>query len=360
MSEGDSEDKTEQPTDRRRSQAREQGNVARSADLTAALLMVSGTGALWFNGPAFVATLRSMLEQSLAAPAWSEFDPRLVEQATWRQMESAFSASIPLLAAMFVASLAVNWGQVGFLWAPEVIQPNWERINPLSGMQRLFSLQSLVRLAGGLLKISILTVVSWIYLTSRQPAIRQAMHGGLDELSAFAGGAMIELGFWLSGSLAALAVFDYGYHWWQFEQDLRMSKQELREELKEMDGNPHVRARRKELHRKLAEARQLGDVRTADVVITNPTHIAVAIKYDAATMPAPIVVAKGMGEIAAQIRKIAAEHGIPIIERKPLARLLYRTVKRGKPIPVDLYGTFAEILKYVYSITGRGPLGERS
>ena len=125
--------------------------------------------------------------------------------------------------------------------------------------------------------------------------------------------------------------------------------------MKEMEGNPHVRSRRRELHRKLAEARQIGEVKHADVVITNPTQIAVAIKYDPATMPAPTVVAKGMGEIAAQIRRVAAEHGVPIIERKPLARALYRDVKVGRPIPVELYEVFVEILAYVYRITGRKP-----
>jgi flagellar biosynthetic protein FlhB len=153
----------------------------------------------------------------------------------------------------------------------------------------------------------------------------------------------------------ALALLDYGFQFWKYEQDLRMTKQEVREELKEMEGDPQIRMRRRDAHRKLAEARQLKDVPKADVIVTNPTEIAVAIQYDPAKMPAPVVVAKGMGEIAAQIRRIAAEHRIPILERKPLARALYRQVKVGGVIPADMYDVFVEILAYVYRVTGRKP-----
>jgi len=168
-------------------------------------------------------------------------------------------------------------------------------------------------------------------------------------------GAVVKLAFQLSSALVFLALLDFLYQRWKLEQDLRMSKQEVRDELKEMEGDPVMRQRRREAHRKVAQARELRQVRTADVVITNPTEIAVALKYDPEKMAAPIVVAKGMGEIAASIRRIAAENRIPIIERKEVARSLYRTIKVGQPVPIEMYQVFVEIMAYVYHVTGRTP-----
>ena len=167
------------------------------------------------------------------------------------------------------------------------------------------------------------------------------------------GQSIVSIGFQMAAALVVLALLDFGFQKWKFEQDLKMSKEELRQEMKDMDGDPHIRHRRREAHRKLTLANDLRKVADADVVVTNPTHIAVALKYDAETMSAPRVVAKGMGEIAARIRTIAAEHGIPIIERKPLARALYKNVKVGQMIPLEMYGVFVEIMAYVYRLTGR-------
>ncbi len=214
-----------------------------------------------------------------------------------------------------------------------------------------------LRLAVSLAKLAIVVGIAVWSISSLLPQFAQLINLQPGSTLVYMEGALVKLAFQLSAALVSLALLDFLYQRWKFEQDLRMTKQEVRDELKEMEGNPMMRQRRREAHRKVAQARELHQVRTADVVITNPTEIAVAIKYDPSKMAAPVVVAKGMGVIAASIRRIAIENRVPIIERKELARALYRTIKVGQPIPVEMYQVFVEIMAYVYKLTGRTPRG---
>ncbi|MBI1349134.1 flagellar type III secretion system protein FlhB [bacterium] len=355
-SDQDDGDKTEQPTDRRRTQAREQGQIARSVDLTAATVLLTVSGGLYFFGPECGEVLIRMLHGTLASEPWLTMEPADLIQKIWALAILVGGAFIPLMGLIALGALSANLMQVGFLWWPAALEPKFSRLNPAQGFKRIASLSSLVRLAGSIAKILLVAGVGYLFLTSHQPEFLALPQQSISAILLTGGRSIIELGFYLSMTLVALAILDYGYQYWQHERELRMTKQEIREEFKETEGNPLMMSRRREAHRKLAEARNVGKVKTADFVLTNPTHVAVAIKYDPRTMPAPIVVAKGLGEIAAQIRKLAAEHGIPIIERKALARQLYRDVKVGRPIPVDLYGVMAELLSYVYRLTGRKPL----
>ena len=346
-------EKTEQPTERRRTQAREQGNIARSTDVTAAGVLLAAAGAMYFVGPDAGEGLVRLVRNTLTGEAWLTLTQPGAVTIAWTLAAALATVVLPLMGLVFLGSVAVNLFQTGFLWAPEVLQPKWERLNPIQGFQRIFSMASLVRLGGSLAKILTVAGVAYLYLAAHRVQFLTLPQQDAMTILATTGWSMIELSFYLALTLVALAVLDYGYQYWHHEQGLMMTRQELREELKEMDGNPLVRQRRREAHRKLAESRQLGEVRRSDVVITNPTEIAVAVRYAPAEMEAPVVVAKGMGEIAAQIRRIAAEHGIPIIERKPLAQALYRQVKVGHPIPVEMYEVFVEILAYVYRLTGK-------
>jgi flagellar biosynthesis protein FlhB len=348
-------DKSEQPTERRRIQAREQGNIARSTDLTAALLMLTATGALQFFGGTLFNSMAGLVHSSLSATPMLRFDLDGWMKGNYTLLGLLSMSTAPFLLLMMVGALTANLFQVGFLWSPEVLLPKWERLSPAGGVKRIFSLYSVARLGGSLGKLVLLAAVAYSFLHVRLPLFLQLNELETPALVTQYGRLLVELAFYLSLSLLGLALFDYGFQFWKHEQDLRMTKQELREEFKEMEGDPQIRMRRRDAHRKLVEARQMKDVALADVVITNPTEIAVAIQYDPAKMPAPVVVAKGMGEIAAQIRRLAAEHGIPLIERKPLARALYRQVKVGGVIPPDMYEVFIEILAYVYRVTGRKP-----
>lgn len=355
MASDENGEKTEQPTDRRRTQAREQGNIARSTDLAAAAVLLGATSALYFFGPSVVDTLASYLRTSLAATPLLQTDIPTFTKTTWQLVAVLAASVLPLMLVVAAGSLGINLAQVGFLWSPEALQPKLERLNPIQGAQRIVSLPALVKLAGSLFKlIAIAAIAAW-YISGQVRRLHNLADMDLVIVLGYAGQSAVELGFYLALTLLILAIVDYGFQWWKHEQDLKMTKQELREELKDMDGDPHTRMRRREAHRKLTEGRNLQAVKTADVVITNPTELAIAIKYDPATMPAPTVVAKGADEMAAQIRRIAAANGIPIIERKPVARALYKSVKVGQQIPPDMYDVFIEILAYVYRITGREP-----
>jgi flagellar biosynthetic protein FlhB len=355
MADDDNGEKTEQPTDRRRQEAREQGNIARSADLTAAGLLIGVASLLYFTAGGMVTDLLRYLEGSLEQDAWLRLDRGMLMSHFGNGLILFLRSVLPSMLILLIAAIATNLLQVGFLISTESLTPQWSRINPITGFQRLFSLKGLVRLFGSLLKLTLLGIVAFWYSVGKMPSLL-SLHSVDPAVAGISiGQSMIVLAFFLAGTLLALAILDYGYQYWQFEQEIRMTKQEIREEHRQMEGDPQIRQRRREIHRKLASSRQLQDVKGADFVVTNPTHLAVAIKYDAKKMAAPVVVAKGEGFMAERIRTIAAEYRVPIIEKKPLARALYKTVKVGRPIPLDLYEAVAEILAYVYRLRGKKP-----
>lgn len=346
-------DKTELPTDRKRTEVREQGNVARSTDLNAACLLLAAATAMSFMGVGVVGAMGRMLEASLQEPAWERIDTGLLVHHLGRLGQPVLEQVIPFMLIMAVAALASNFLQVGFLISTDVLQPKFSRLNPWEGLKRILSPQGAVKLAISLAKLSLLSAVAGWFIWSHLPRFVGFAEADIGDTAGEVGESLIAVGFWIALALISLALADYGFQWWKFEQDLMMTKEEIREEMKNMEGDPHIRQRRREAHRKLTTSRELQQVATADVVVTNPTEIAVAIKYDAETMAAPIVVAKGQGHLAARIRALAAEHGVPIVEKKPLARALYKTVKVGGAVPTELYEVVAEILAYVYRLSGK-------
>lgn len=355
MSTDDSGEKTELPSERRRNQARERGNVARSVDLTAAGLMLGAAAVFYVLAIPVCRTLAELTTESLRNASPGPINISDAANRIRRILQVISPNVLGMLLAMMLAAFVWNVVQVGILIAPEVLQPNFARLNPLTGIRRILSPSALMRLAVSLAKLAIVIGIAAWSIRSMLPWCIQLIDMEPRVTLFYVEGAIVKLAFQLSSALVFLALLDFLYQRWKMEQDLRMSKQEVRDELKEMEGDPVMRQRRREAHRKVAQARELRQVRTADVVITNPTEIAVALKYDPEKMLAPIVVAKGMGEIAASIRQIAAENRIPIIERKEVARSLYRTVKVGQSIPVEMYQVFVEIMAYVYHVTGRTP-----
>ncbi len=344
-------DKTELPTDRRREEIRERGNVARSVDLNVAVSVLAAAGVLYFFGEELSLSLVDVLRKSLSAPAWTEIDLALLTAEIWKVVRVVAGALLPGLALVVVSAVLINALQVGFVMTTEPLVPNFERINPLAGVRRLLSLQSTVRLAGSLFKLVVCCAIVVGFVTGRLPEFLATLDADTAAFCRQTGGWLVSLSFQLALGLVVLAGLDYGFQLWKFEQDIKMTKQEIRDELRHMEGDPHIRHRRREAHRKLVSARSVQQTKNADVVITNPTEIAVAIKYDTDTMDAPVVLAKGKGPLAARIRRVAAENGIPIVEKKPLAQALYRMVKVGQAIPVELYEGVAEILAYVYRLT---------
>lgn len=337
--------------------ARGKGNVARSTDLNAAGHMLAAATAIYFFGETLTHAMAELLQSSLRGPALRRLDRGMVAGQFWQLGEWAVNAVLPWLALMVVAALFVNVVQVGFILATEAIQPKLSRLSPLAGAKRIVSVAGLVRLATSLGKLTVLVAIAAWFIASRVDHCISLNGEDTATIMTSIGQSLTDLAFLLALALIVLALLDFVFQKWKHEQDLKMTKQEVREEMKNMDGDPQIRQRRREAHRKLAQARELHQVQDADVVITNPTHISVALKYDPDTMPAPTVIAKGMGEIAARIREIAAQHAVPIIERKELARSLYRTVNVGQTIPAELYGVFVEIMAYIYRLTGRRPSG---
>ena len=348
-------DKTEDPTDHRRNEARRKGNVARSQDLNSAGLMLAVALALALAGLPLIQSMGTLIEKSIEGARPRKIEPVAVQKHFETLFEYSLLDVAPFILILVTAAIFINIVQVGVMVTPDSLSPKLSRLNPIEGIKRLWSMRAVVRLLGSLAKLGIVVAVAGLFITWAFPTFLGLSDTGAVAILREIHGSLVRLAFQLALALFALALLDFGFQKWKHEQDLRMTKQEVREEMKQMEGDPHIRQRRRESHRKLAQAREVNRTKDADVVITNPTHIAVALKYDPATMFAPTVVAKGEGLLAQQIRRVAVEHGVPVIERKELARELYRTVRAGNPIPTDLYEVFVEIMAYVYRITGRRP-----
>lgn len=260
---------------------------------------------------------------------------------------------LPILLMVFLGAILVNVMQVGFIFVPDKLAPDISRISPMKGMKRIFSLPGLMRLAFGIFKMTVIVVVAFWVLYDKFEQVISLAEMPLLIATAFIFDTLLWTAIKIAIALLILAILDYAFQKWKHEQDLKMTTQEMREEMKNLEGNPEVKMRRRQIQRQMAENRTKQAVPTADVVVTNPTELAIAIKYDPKTMAAPIVVAKGAGLMAKRIRKLALEHNIPIVEKKPLAQALYREVEIDHPVPQDKYAAIAEILAYVYQLKGK-------
>ncbi|MEM1110064.1 MAG: flagellar biosynthesis protein FlhB [Planctomycetota bacterium] len=348
------QDKTEEATPRRRSEARTEGNLAKSQDLTAAIMLLAAIVGLQVFGLRVFSNMRNTV-QTLISNAHSNNPTRLddlgaVGSYSLRAMTAML---VPMMLLVTSAGLVALVGQVGFLITGKPLVPSPKKLNPIKGIQQMFSARSGVRLVMSIGKFVLIGAVAG-YVIYRD--MEKILH--LAELSA--GQAFIvsaqmvfQLAMILAALLIVLAVLDYWYQKWQHSQDLKMTKEQVKQEMKDMDGDPLVKQRRARVARQLAMQRLNQAVPTADVIVTNPTHYAIALKYDKNDMQAPKVVAKGADFMAMRIRQIAALNGIPLVERKPLARALYAGVEVGQEIPQEHYAAVAEILAYVYRLGGQ-------
>lgn len=351
----DAGDKTEAPTDKRRTEAREQGNIPKSTDLNAAIIMLAAAAGLWTLGPVVAEKLATLLRAYIEGPMPLSIDGFGVAQDSWDLANIVAEIALPFMGLMFLSALGANLLQIGFVMTTKPLEPSWNRVNPASGFTRIYSMSALVKLGTNLGKITLFSAVAVGFIGYQVATWESMMEFETVSFLALMSWKTLQLAFMLSACLAVLAIIDYTWQRFKHEEDLKMTKQEIRDEMKNMEGDPLIKHKRREIHRKLATARQMADVPKADVIINNPTHISIAIRYNPEKHPAPIVVAKGADEIAFRIREIAREYKIPMIERKPLARRLYKEVKVGRPIPPDLYSAFVEIMAYVYKLTGKAP-----
>ncbi len=351
----DADSKTEAPTPRRRAESRRNGQVAKSQDLTSAVLLFTGFLALNFLGPRLWQSLLDILRTALIQ------DSSTTLADLW-PLAAAITVEIakrlgPLLIILFLAVLVTLRVQVGALFTLKPLVPDLGKLNPITGLKRLFSTRMLMMAVLNSGKLMVVGLI--IYLLFAEAAAPIIYAFTLEFRDAFRLGSSLafNLGMRLSAALLILALLDFAWQRYKHERDLRMTKEEVKDELRSMEGDPKIKLRRRKIQLQLALQRIRKDVPQADVVVTNPTHVAIAIKYDAKKMVAPKVVAKGADELALRIRQIAAEFGIPIVERKALARAIFESVDVGQYIPERFYRAIAEILAYVYELGGGSPAG---
>jgi flagellar biosynthetic protein FlhB len=351
MAENDQE-RTEAPTPRRRQEARQQGNVARSMDLTAAIALLAAVLLLDFLGTRIMHQLQSSLTLMLG-PGGNPTRVDDAHQVLWSCGRMFVAAAAPLVLGLSAVALLATLGQVGFLFTTQSLEPNWSRLDVFRGLAGLFNARSGLRAIMSLAKVAaILALAGWLVIGQIPAMVALAEHTPL-AIFQIVCGMVYSLALKLAALLLILGLADYGIQYWQRERDLRMTKQELKEELKRMDGDPAMRQRRLRVARQLILQRLHHAVPRAHVVVTNPTHYAVALRYEPETMKAPKVVAKGADLMAQRIRQLAAIHGVPLVERRDLARALYRGVDVGREVPPQFYHAVAETLAYVYRLSGR-------
>jgi len=350
----DSGEKTEAATPRRRSEARRRGQVPRSTDLTSTLVFLGLLVAVRNFGGDSAHVVKSYVDSIFAHMNAADFSVPLVMQLTREAALVLFRAVGPLLLVGMSLGLVVNILQTnGPVFATEAMKFDFNRINPAKGSQRFFSSRAFVDLAKSLFKIGFIGFIAFSTMRDSYPQIVMTARMDITAALGLIGGVLFNMALRAVAGMLVLAAIDYFYQRWQHEKTLRMSKEEIKQEHKQTEGDPQWKSRIRARQRALARKRMMADVPQADVIVTNPTHFAVALKYDETKMGAPVVVAKGQDLIARKIREIATENDIPIVENPPLARALYKDSEIGREIPPDLYEAVAELLAFVYQINQR-------
>lgn len=345
------EDKTEQPTGKKLADARKEGNVAQSREIPSVLILAGSVGVLFFAGSWMFGRLIDMMRVMYQRAGTQSMMPESMHTLLWEVFLNSVVVLLPLMLVVMAAGVAGNVAQFGFLFTGEKLTPNLAKLNPVSGLKKLFSLRSLVELAKSIVKLVIIGGIAYIVIHRHLDQIPGLMQLGIGDILRFIGQVSFQLCFYTCMVLFLLAVLDFAYTKWQHLQDLKMTKQEVRDEYKQREGDPSVKARIRSAQREMARQRMMEAVPDATVVITNPTHLAIALKYEEG-MHAPQVVAKGAGFVAQKIKAIAADNGIPLVENKPLARTMFKSTEIGDFVPADLYRAIAEILAYVYRLKG--------
>jgi flagellar biosynthesis protein FlhB len=350
MAENDAQERTEQATPKRLEEARKKGQIPRSRELTTAAVTLVGGGALYMLGGKITGQMAEMMRRSLALSRDEATDSAFLVPAFGRAAADGLWLSAPLLLAVALAAIIAPLALGGWSFSGQSIAPQFNRLNPLEGVKRMFAMRSLVELAKALAKFALVAVIATIVLWNGAAELmalgREPLEQAIGHAVQISGKALLVI----SAGLLIIAGFDVPYQLWQYAKQMRMSREEIRQEYKESEGSPEVKGRIRQIQQQLARQRMMADVPKADVIVTNPTHFAVALKYDEKRMRAPIVVAKGVDVIAAKIREVAGEHAVPIFEAPPLARVLYRNVEIGEEVPSGLYVAVAQILSYVFQL----------
>lgn len=344
------QEKTEPATPRRRQEARRKGEVVKSRELNSLLILLGGLLLLRFFGPGIFQGL-SQLSRYLWRNAFT-FPVTLSEIPIHfsRGIVQIGQFLLPVLLGIMLIAIATNLMQVGFIFTSSSLAPNLNRINPVKGMGNLFSKRALIRLLFSMLKIFIIAYIAYLTIRAQLPQLFSLTGKSMGQIFLFLTNSVYQLGLRCVLGLVPLVVLDYVFQRWEYNQKLRMTRQEVREEHKQTEGSPLLKSRIRSVQRQLARQRMMQKVPQANVVITNPTQIAVALKYEKEEMNAPVLVAKGARLIAQRIKELARRHGIPLVENRWLAKALYESVEMGEEVPIKFYQAIAEVLAYVYRL----------
>ncbi len=351
MGEGGAGDKTEEPTPHRLREAREKGQVAKSKEITTAVLLLLTYFLFRYLGPFMWNNLVGMTVAIFQLiPEARHFDLPFAGYLFLIGLRAMAFVLLPIFAITFIAALVAEALQTGFVVALDPLTPKLERVNPLEGLKRMFSMQGLVELVKSILKIVVVFYIAWYAAKDDLAFIMVLVESHPWQAIVLGGDIAYRIAIRVGLFYIAIALLDYFYKRWEYMRNLKMSRQEVKEEYKRLEGDPMVKQRMRDLQRQVAQQRMMSAVPQADVVVTNPTHWAVALKYEQAKMKAPVVLAKGERKIAEQIRAIAEAHEISIVQNETLARSIYRSTRVNQEVPADLYQAVAEVLAYVYKI----------
>ena len=346
-------ERTEQATAKRRTDARKKGQVARSREIPTVMILLTGLSVLFFWGSSMYQQLSLLMVKLFSQVGTLPLDPVSFQSLTWEIFASLAVILAPILLGVAAAAVLSNYIQVGSLFSWEAVQPDFAKINPWKGLGRLFSRQAAAELAKSIFKFAIIGWVAYATIRAEWVQIVSLWNLEAGQIFRYVGQVSFQLFLKTVLVMAALAGLDYAFQRWSYEKSLRMTRREVQDEFKQTEGDPLIKSRIRSIQRELARRRMMAEVPKADVIITNPTHLAVALQYQYKDMSAPKVVAKGAELVAERIKEIAKAHGVPLVENKPLAQALYKTVDLGQTIPSSLYRAVADILAYVYRLRGK-------
>ena len=336
--------KTEKPTPKRISDARKKGNVAKSQDINNAAVLLTASILLYFSWAPLAKLMSTMMVERFSHLPEQDLTLDYLMFLVTQTIQSVVVVLAPIILSLLLVGIVVNYAQVGNLLTFEVLKPKFEKLNPVNGIKRLFSLRSTFEAIKGLIKISIVGWICYAVISDRYVELATAYGTGLLGLGTLIGSTAWSIAWRVMIALVFLGLVDFFYQRYEWEKNLKMTKQEVKDEWKQAEGSPEVKSEIKKRQRRMAQQRMMAEVPKASVVITNPTHFAVAVKYERDTMEVPVVLAKGTDLVAKRIREVAEEAGVPMIENKPIAQALYKQVEVGDEIPPELYAAVAEIL----------------
>lgn len=346
-------EKTEKATPKKRQDSRKKGQVAKSQDVNTAIVLFAAFFLMFFLGESMKDIVLDLFRISFNEYIGMPLTEASVQTIFIQMVFKSAYLVIPVMGAALIGGILSNYIQVGFLFSTETIHFKLSKINPISGFKRIFSWRALVEFIKSILKISVVGFVVYLVLSTRFDDILILSQKSIDDALATIANIVVVTGLIVSIVLLILAVMDYFYQKYDFEKNIRMSKQDLKDEYKNVEGDPLIKSRIKQRQREMAMQRMMQEVPNADVIITNPTHFAIAIKYDESKTDAPFVVAKGVDFIAQKIKLIAKENDVIMVENRPLARALYDQTEIGQVIPEDFFKAVAEILAFVYKTKGK-------